>query len=141
MADNVTLTAADISGLQSAKYIALNRLSTNQFLFDDHDISPLIGDNSTGIKVYASSQVNSSMGNNSGKNNQFVFDYSKLNLSTNPVITATLSAENDLSAYNPKVTVINVSPSGCTVIVNMSNIPSGKSNFAVRCHLIAIGYA
>lgn len=140
MADNITLTAADISGLQSAKYIALHRLNTNQFLFDGNGTSPLIGDNSTGIKVYASSQVNSSMGNNSGKTNQFVFDYSGLSLSTNPVITATLSAENDLSAYNPKITVINVSPSGCTVIVNMSNISSGKS-VSARLNLIAIGYA
>jgi hypothetical protein len=140
VADNITLTAADISGLQSAKYIALNRLNTNQFVFGSNDVSPLIGENSSGIKVYASSQVNNGMVNGSGRTNQFTFDFSKLNLSTNPVITATLSAENDLSAYNPNITIINISPSGCTVVVNMSKISAGKS-LAVRVHLIAIGYA
>ena len=138
MADNITLTAADISGLQSAKYIALHRLNTNQFLFDGNGTAPLIGDNSTGIKVYASSQVQS-VSNGAGKNNQFVFDYSGLSLSTNPVITATLSAENELSSYNPNVTVINISPSGCTVVVNMKLAIS--KTLAVRVHLIAIGYA
>jgi len=139
MADNISLTAADISGLQSTQYIALHRLENNQFQFGEKSVVPLIGDNSTGIKIFAYSKTGN-ISTGAGKDNQFTFDYSNLHLSVNPVITATISAENDMSAYNPNITVIGVSTSGCTVIVSASKIPPGNPK-PIRVNLIAIGYA
>jgi hypothetical protein len=139
VADNITLTAADISGLQSAQYIAIQRLNNNQFQFDSNSVVPLIGDNSAGIKIFAQAKV-ANISKGSGVSNQITFDYSNLHLSTNPVVTATISADGDMSAYNLNITVISLSTSGCTVVVNASNIPAGNPK-SIKVNLIAIGYA
>jgi hypothetical protein len=139
MADNVTLTAADISSLQSSKYVALHRLNSNQFQFDSNAVMPLIGDNSSGIKIFAQYK-SGNIASGNGKDNKFSFDYSNLHLSVNPVITATISANSDMSGYNPNITIIDVSTSGCTVVVAASKIPAGSPK-PITVNLIAIGYA
>jgi len=145
MPDNVSLTASDINSLKNTQTNAITRLNVNNFVFNaggtkqQDNMMPLIGDLTTGIKIYAGYQDIDSF--KTGKKNQVTFDYSALSFGSKPVVVATVTSKTaDIS--NNKFYVNVTYPSGAEnskAVVNVFTSDTNITDVTVNC--IVIGYA
>lgn len=147
MPDNVSLTAQDINTLKSVQTNAQTRLNVKNFSFNsDASIAAntqsmsLIGNNTHGIKIYAGKQDTTIQASDtSAVKATFNFNQS---FSNAPVITATISSNNQSIQYKNFTIVVQVDPSNIDkAIVWVKPTDALQSPLDITINVIAISYA
>lgn len=148
MPDNVSLTAQEINTLKSVQTNAQTRLNLKNFCFNSAASNklnartfPLIGNNSSGMRVYAGYQgITIPSGSDAAV--EKIFDMSTLSFTSQPAVTATFSSEStDQKDLNITTTIKTNSNNINLVTVYIKPDRQLKAPIDGSINLIAIGYA
>jgi len=148
MPDNVSLTAQEINTLKSVQTNAQTRLNLKNFCFNsaagvklNARTFPLIGNNSSGMRVYAGIQdCTIKIGSTDAV--ELTFDMSTLSFPNKPVITATFSSDATSQKFLNITTTVKTDPSNISqAIVYVKPDRVLQSELSGYVNLIAIGYA